>query len=300
MAFHPKKKANVFFCIITGFLISSFLLIPDLLRPCQADAYSQTAYFKSLQTRLIQDGFSQAKIQKLYKSPKINFDTKGISLYFVHRESKLNYDQFLERDQIQKAKNYIAANRNAFISTEKAYGVERYVITAIILVETRLGTYVGKRPVLNTLSTMAALEDANNRKLLWQEVSSTTHLSKSEFEAKAKRKSGWAYQELKAFLKHCSKENYNPHTINGSYAGAMGICQFMPSNILTLARDGNGDGRINLFDHADAIRSIASYLNNSGWYSGISSKKAFDVVYTYNHSKYYVRTILKIAQLLRG
>ena len=296
MEYSRKKQVNIFLCI-TGIL---FFLTSIFIISGQAYAYSQNQYFNLLQNRLIQDGFNPAKIKKLYKSPGVTFDTKGVSLYFVHKESKLNYDQFLEKDQIQKAKNYIAANQKAFISTEKAYGVERYVITAIILVETRLGTYVGKRSILNTLSTMAALADANNRKILWKKIAGSTRLSKTEFKAKAQRKSSWAYQELKAFLKHCIKENINPLTINGSYAGAMGICQFMPTNILTLARDGNGDGRIDLFNNADAIRSIASYLNNSGWYSGISTQKAFNVIYTYNHSKYYVRTVLKIAQLLRG
>ncbi|QTA81822.1 Lytic transglycosylase SLT domain-containing protein [Desulfonema limicola] len=295
MKLSRKKKINVFLCIVSALFFTSVFY-----RSVHAQAYAQNKYFSSLQTRLIQDGFNQAKIKNLYNSPGIDFDTNGVSLYFVHRESKLNYDQFLEPDQIQKAKNYMAGNQNAFISTEKAYGVDRYVITAIILVETRLGTYVGKRSVLNTLSTMAALSDPNNRAMLWQEVASSTRLSKSEFEAKAQQKSSWAYQELKAFLKYCIKENINPIVIKGSYAGAMGICQFMPSNILTLARDGNGDGKIDLFNHADAIRSVASYLNNSGWYSGITPQKAFKVVYTYNHSKYYVRTVLKIAELLRG
>lgn len=295
MKLSRTKKINVFLCIVSALFFTSIFY-----RSVHAQAYVQNKYFSSLQTRLIQDGFNQAKIKNLYNSPGIDFDTNGVSLYFVHRESKLNYDQFLEPDQIQKAKNYMAVNQNAFISTEKAYGVDRYVITAIILVETRLGTYVGKRSVLNTLSTMAALSDPNNRAMLWQEVASSTRLSKSEFEAKAQQKSSWAYQELKAFLKYCIKENINPITIKGSYAGAMGICQFMPSNILTLARDGNGDGKIDLFNHADAIRSVASYLNNSGWYPGITPQKAFKMVYTYNHSKYYVRTVLKIAELLRG
>lgn len=257
-------------------------------------------YFGSLQQHLIQDGFNANKIRTLYQSPKIDFDTKGVSLYFVHNEGKLNYDQFLEYDQIQKAKNYIASHMDSLVKAEKAYGVERYVITAITLVETRLGTYVGKRSVLNTLSTMSALEDPNVREILWRYVAASTRLSRSEFEEKAQRKSGWAYQELKAFLKYTQKENINPLNIEGSYAGAMGNCQFMPSNILTLARDGNGDGRIDLFNHADSIMSIASYLNNYGWYSGINGKKAFDVVYTYNHSKYYVNTVLKIVELLKG
>ena len=74
----------------------------------------------------------------------------------------------------------------------------------------------------------------------------------------------------------------------------------MPSNALTLARDGNNDGQVDLFNHADAIMSVASYLNNYGWYPGIDQKGAYDVVYQYNHSEYYVNAVLKIADLLKG
>jgi membrane-bound lytic murein transglycosylase B len=80
----------------------------------------------------------------------------------------------------------------------------------------------------------------------------------------------------------------------------MGIAQFMPSNALTLAKDGNQDGHINLFHHEDAIFSIANYLKRYGWKPGLTQEEAYDVVYHYNHSKYYVNTILKIRDKLKG
>ena len=92
----------------------------------------------------------------------------------------------------------------------------------------------------------------------------------------------------------------DPTTIKGSYAGAMGISQFMPSNIAPYAKDGNADGQVDLFVHADAISSVASYLKHYGWKPGISREQAFKVVYHYNHSKYYVNTILDIADKLKG
>jgi membrane-bound lytic murein transglycosylase B len=92
----------------------------------------------------------------------------------------------------------------------------------------------------------------------------------------------------------------DPAGINGSYAGALGIAQFMPSNIIAYAKDGNKDGRVDLHDHADAIASIASYLKHFGWKPGIDRKKAYKVVYQYNHSKYYVNIILKIADRLKS
>jgi len=261
---------------------------------------NKESYFNSLQSRLADDGFDRKAIEKLYSEKDVSFDTKGVSLYFVHNEGKLNYDQFLEDSNIRNAKAYMEAHKAEFAAAEKAFGVDGKVIAAIMLVETKLGNYVGNRLVFNTLSTMASLADQDVRNMLWARISRTTRLSREEFDEKAEKKSGWAYNELKAFLTYAGKESINPLGIVGSYAGAMGLCQFMPSNISTLAKDGNSDGRIDLFEPADAIMSIASYLSNYGWYAGIDAKSAYNVVYHYNHSSYYVNTILKIAELLTG
>lgn len=270
--------------------------------PALSDAQSSSAAvcFESLQKRLVTDGFDESGIRKLYGSGKARFDTRNVSLYFVHQESKLDYGQFLRRGPLERARLYMKNHSAELANAEKRYGVDKNVITAILLVETKLGTYVGRTSVFSILSTMAALGDRNVREMLWQKISGSTSLSRPAFEKKAERKSDWAYNELRAFLRYTYTENISPLNIYGSYAGAMGICQFMPSNILPLAKDGNGDGRIDLFSHADAIMSVANYLNHYGWRPGMDSKKAYDVVYHYNHSKYYVNTILEIAERLKG
>ena len=256
-------------------------------------------YFAHLRNQLIADGFSAVQMQELYRSPSVYFDTKGVSSYFVYREGKLNYDQFLADEQIRNVKIYLETHSSAMMQAEQKFGVSRYAIAAILLVETRLGTYVGSKSVFNILSTMAALSDPKVSNTLWQAVSAESRLSVDEYAEKARKKSGWAYQELKAFLRYTAKEGLNPLEIIGSFAGAMGYCQFMPSNIARYAKDGNGDGKIDLFTHADAIMSIASYLRHYGWRDGISREQAYKVVYNYNRSRYYVETVLKIIELLR-
>jgi membrane-bound lytic murein transglycosylase B len=59
------------------------------------------------------------------------------------------------------------------------------------------------------------------------------------------------------------------------------------------------DGRIDLFEHADAIASIANFLKKSGWYRGIDDEKAKKVIRQYNPSSYYIDTILQVAQMLK-
>jgi membrane-bound lytic murein transglycosylase B len=256
-------------------------------------------YFGTLQEKLVSEGFEREKIVQIYKSPQVFFDTKGVSLFFVHREAGLNYSQFPSTLSVVGARIYMKTYEKELLEAEEKYGVERSVITAIILVETKFGQSLGKRQVINTLSTMASLLDANVRNRFWEEISGSTTLSLDAFEKKASDKSSWAYRELKALLRYTEREEIDIIKITGSYAGALGIPQFMPSNIIRYATDGNMDGRIDLFEHADAIASIANFLKKCGWYRGIDDEKAKKVIRQYNPSSYYIDTILQVAQMLK-
>jgi membrane-bound lytic murein transglycosylase B len=265
---------------------------------CAADAPQP---FDTLQKRLIDDGFDSDRIKEIFASPAVSFEKGGVSAYFMHNESKLNYKQFTRELNVSSAQKYMQAHQAALDAAQETYGVDKEVITAIILVETKLGTYTGKKSVINTLSTLAAMAENEPREIIWDNLpDNDRRMSRQKFEKKADQKASWAYRELKAFLTYTEKEAMDPTTIKGSYAGAMGISQFMPSNIAPYGKDGNADGRIDLFVHADAIASVAGYLKHYGWKPGISREKAFKVVYHYNHSKYYVNTILDVADKLKG
>ena len=285
-----QGKGYIFFLMVVLFLAT----------PIFAQEPKPVMGFETLKQRLIQDGFNKETLENLFNNPKVFFDPKGVSLFFVHQESSLNYDQFVSKGSIKNATKYMEIHKKELLQAQEIYGVDMAVITAIILVETRLGSYLGNRTVINTLSTMAAIAEKKDREILWNAISDSRKMTREKFEKKANTKSDWAYAELKAFLKYSHRENLDPVEITGSYAGAMGISQFMPSNALTLARDGNQDGKINLFDHADAIHSIANYLKHFGWEPSISRQQAHKILYKYNHSNYYVDTLLKISDRLKG
>jgi len=289
------SNSNTLTSILAAFISISLLIAS----PSTAWSSNRALNFQTLQTQLINDEkviFSKKQIKRIYNTPGVDFDIEGISSYFRHQEGKLNYDQFLSSKSIGTARKYIWNHYADLLKAEIDFGVDMDVITAIMLVETRFGSYVGNRPVINILSTMAALENPKIRKAFWNKIPKKNRITKAEYEKKAVKKANWAYKELKAFIKYVLTEKIDPYSINGSYAGAMGLCQFMPSNIITLAKDGNKDGSINLFHHEDAIASIANYLKRYGWKPGISREEAGKVVYHYNHSKYYVNTILKVAE----
>ena len=228
---------------------------------CQAAATKESeppVYFENIVKRLIDDGFDPKKISTIFKDPAVSFTPKKVRFLFVYSESKLNYGQFSSPKSIKKARRYLEQHQPALSKAKKKYGVEKEIITAIILVETKLGKYVGSASVFNTLSTIASLADPEPRQALWTHIrKKAPKQSRDKFEKKAIRKSAWAYAELKAFITYAAREQIDPTQLPGSLAGAIGIAQFMPSSILAYAADGNQDGRINLLEHADAIASIA-------------------------------------------
>jgi membrane-bound lytic murein transglycosylase B len=256
--------------------------------------------FDSLKRRLIADGFSAEAVSQLYSRPEVFIEADGVSRFFVHSEAKLNYDQFTNPESIEKAQRYLRENIELLSDTEKTYGVDKRVITAILLVESRLGTISGNRSALNILSTLAALTDPAFQETFWRIIPSERRVTRERFNERVQKRAEWGYQELRAMLRYSEREGIDPTTITSSYAGAVGYAQFMPTSILAYAQDGDRDGRIDLLVHADAIASIANYLKRHGWQPGISREKQEKAIYAYNPSSYYVNAILKVADLLKG
>ncbi|SMC55442.1 membrane-bound lytic murein transglycosylase B [Desulfocicer vacuolatum DSM 3385] len=298
MTHNPSPTANhgrsLFSIFALAFML--FFIIPT---SAPADNIKGPKELNRLENRLLKDGFSRDYIEKTFTTPGAAFALKGVSLFFVHSESSLNYDQFISKKSIANALKYMTAHQKDLQAAQDLYGVDKTIITAIILVETRLGTYLGNRRVINTLATMAALSEKKNKEALWASLATSKRFTRKKFDKKVLKKSQWAYAELQAFLKFAQREKIDPVAVKGSYAGAMGISQFMPSNALTLGKDGNGDGKVNLFEHPDAIHSIANYLKRYGWKPTVSRQRAHKILYKYNHSNYYVDTLLKISDKLK-
>ena len=282
-------------------VVGAFLILLISLYHTPAIAQDQgKAFFNHLEKRLIADGFNPQRIKSLYQSDDVFFETKGVSLYFMHNEATLDYKKMTRRPWIREGRAYMQQQAKALKKARKEYGVNPRIITAIILVETKFGRYMGNRSIISILSTMATLRNRAPREYLWRQLPEDRRLERDQYDKKADQKADWAYDELKALLTYSNQHQIDVLSLKGSYAGAVGIAQFMPSNILAYGQDGNGDGRIDLFNDADAIVSIASYLKHFGWKPGMKRKQAYKVVYHYNHSKYYVNTILEIADLLEG
>ena len=282
---------------LSGWFAVALMVLSGLM-VAQASGAKQSV-FTPLFEQLRQDGFDKNTLSRYY-TRSVAFETNSISRFFRHSEASLNYDQFLSAASIRKARAYMQKHAYWLDKAESRFNVDKEIITAILLVETRLGTFLGRESALNILSSMAVLADPAVRAMFWETIYEDTNMASNAFQAKAEKKSAWAYTELKALLKYSQRENLsNPAAIKSSYAGAIGIPQFMPSNVITLGVDADKNGRVDLFTHPDAIFSVANYLRRYGWKPGLSEEKAYKVLYYYNHSKYYVNTLLKISKQLK-
>jgi len=276
------------------------LVMLRLLLPVQA-ANASTKTFDKLISRLVQDGFSPNYVAAIYNpQPVPLYETVAQTLRI--RESKLNYGQFLQPAAIEHARRFLQEHGDALHKTEKTYDVDKYVIVAILSVETRLGQYTGRTPTLDILSTFALMDRKHFRDIIWTRLSSKDriHWERSAFDRKLMQRAQWAYGELSALLRWAGGNAGKVKCFKGSLMGAVGMPQFLPSNLLRYGVDADSDGEVDLFQPGDAIPSVANYLIAHGWRETRSQSEKEKVIYRYNRSRPYVNAVLSIADVLRG
>jgi membrane-bound lytic murein transglycosylase B len=152
------------------------------------------------------------------------------------------HDRFLTEERIADGAQFYDDHRASLERIASARGIPPEYLIAIMGVETKYGRFVGKYRVLDALMTLA-------------------------FDYPPR--SDYFRGELEQFLLLYSEEHLDPLKVTGSYAGAMGVPQFMPSSYRMFAVDGNGDNRRDLWnDWDDILASIANYFAEHGWESG--------------------------------
>ncbi|MDY0132015.1 MAG: lytic murein transglycosylase [Desulforegulaceae bacterium] len=273
------------------FLAAFYLLPPGLM--------ADHSYFDYIKQKLINDGFDKEYIEKIYSPESIKFEFGSTTLFFTVSEYKLDYDRFLGPDFVKKGKEYINKYEETFSMVKEKYKVPPEIITAILTVETKLGGFIGNRPVLSSLSSIASLENSKIQKMVQKSIpSQKNRYSGDDFVKRAENRADFGYKELKKFIDFAKEFDHDTSEIIGSYAGAVGIPQFMPSNIPVYARDGDMDGKIDLLNHKDAIASVGNYLKMHGWPENQDEKKLIPVILRYNKSMPYAQTVLKLSQLI--
>jgi membrane-bound lytic murein transglycosylase B len=166
---------------------------------------------------------------------------------FVWKNWRVYRSRFIDPVRIQAGVKFWRENAAALDKAEAEFGVPAEIIVGIIGVETIYGRDMGNFRVMDALATLAF-----------------------DFPKTEKRdRTTFFRDELEQFLSLKNRTGIDPMEMRGSYAGAMGLGQFMPSSWVKYAIDFDGDGRIDLFGSpSDAIGSVANYFKSFGWKTG--------------------------------
>ncbi len=242
---HPRKKhrsawVNKF---RMGEIKKAALLLPLILFPTWAPALSLEEY--PLAETFLADisgkhGFPREQLKQILLDAKIKESIlKAISRPAEAKPWHEYRNIFLTEKRIRHGVDFWRQHQALLDKAEQSYGVPPHIITAILGVETFYGTRTGSFRVLDALSTLAFAYP---------------------------RRAVFFGKELEHFLLLSREENLDPRQPQGSYAGAMGWPQFMPSSYRQYAADFDGDGKRDIWSNpGDVIASVANYFVSHGW-----------------------------------
>ncbi len=224
-----------------------FILSSTLAQAGELDQHAIDAFVAEM---VAQDDFSALELNAVFKHAKrserilqaMSRPAEKAKPWHEYRK------HFLTQERIKAGIEFWNVNAATLIEATEIYGVPAEIIVAIIGVETAYGQITGRNRVIDALATLAFHYPNKNEKRM------------SYFRA-----------QLRHLFLMSREQNLDPLSLSGSYAGAMGIPQFMPESYRKFAVDFNNDGARNIWqDRIDAIGSVANYLKSHGWDRGKS------------------------------
>lgn len=238
------KTANIYLLFVFNLLLSTCALTPTEIHDSslikQHAEVSELKIHKFIQEMVTHHKFDAEQLHNTFNKIKICPSIISTMSKPVEKKPWYSYRPiFINKKRIQGGVNFWKANAEPLLRAKEIYGIPPEYITAIIGVETQYGTNMGKYRVIDALSTLAF---------------------------NYPKRSSYFLKELENFLLLSRSMSINPLLPIGSYAGAMGYGQFMPSSIIKYAIDFDGDGLTDLWHSApDAIGSVANYFSKNGW-----------------------------------
>jgi membrane-bound lytic murein transglycosylase B len=202
-----------------------------------------SAWLESFKAEARTKGISDRTLEHAFRGVRLN--TRVIELNENQPEfSRAIWDYMdgaVSSDRVARGRSLLRQYRKMLGRAERKYGVPDSIVAAIWGLESNFGTNLGGFRVVEALATLS-------------------------FEG---RRTAFGREQLIAALKILEEGDITPERMIGSWAGAMGQTQFIPTVFLQYAEDGNGDGRRNLWDtKADVFASTANYLKEKGWQTG--------------------------------
>ena len=215
-------------------------------------------WIEGFRSKALRNGISASTFDASFKG--VHYNTSVIQKDRNQSEFTKQIWEYLDSavsdTRVSNGKQALGRNRDLLDQIEAKYGVEKEVVAAIWGLESAYGTFRGSLPLIESLATLA-------------------------FDG---RRRGFFEEQLIAALKIIQQGNVSPRNMTGSWAGAMGHTQFIPTSYLAYAVDFTGDGKRDIWSDnpADALASTAAYLARFGWRKGqpwgveVSLPKGFD------------------------
>ena len=243
------------------------------------------------------DRFNSFYLTQVFEDQRLNKLDVIAERNVNNQETHRDYQDFHSPYSLFLAQRFEKKWRKTLVQASKKFEVDPEAVVAILLVETGFGNVLGRYPVIGVFSSiLVERETAKDRYPIDLSLSESEQYYLNKLDRKAK----WAKEELAALLELSQKNQKSPYHYKGSYAGAFGLPQFLPSSYLKWGYDSDKSGSVNLFRFPDSIYSTANYLKSHGWVKGLENQANHEAVYHYNRSQPYVETVLKIAQKLRN
>jgi membrane-bound lytic murein transglycosylase B len=236
--------------------------------------------YSNVVKRLRRSGVPAAYTWQVFSNDGIKIEP-NISERFSKPAEKMEYTDyrriFVNSKRINGGVKFYNEHSQLLNEVATKYGVDPFLILSFVGVETQYGLYASSYPVFNSLHTIIHT---------------------------IPRKAKWAEDEMVAWFMICRVDGLGPLDVKGSYAGAFGYGQFMPTSFKSYAVDMDGDGMREPFEWADVFASIANYLLKRGNYQIGSTDFSenslnWQAVYKYNPSRNYVMVILELRSELK-
>jgi membrane-bound lytic murein transglycosylase B len=251
-----------------------------------------------VERRLVKEKFKAAfikEMKRLYEKDRFGETLRLNVMLFLKR---VNYHGVQVSDEAaEKVQAFINAHAKTFKKAEKEHGVPANVIASLLWIESRHGVNLGDFHVPSVYLHLAQAMRPDVQKYYETQVyrftdEKLTKKDRIEFKKRSKQKVAFAIGELKSLQKVFLKKWSLGKEFRGSYAGAFGMAQFIPSSYVRWARALKDGTQPDLEKPDDAIVSVAYYLADHGWGKKL---KPLDALMTYNNSQDYAQAILDLA-----
>ncbi len=222
--------------LIKFFLFYLFIFINIAYADTNKDFDAWKANFKkvALKNNISESTFDNVMSNVKFLSNVIKYDRYQPEFY---EDTKTYISKRVSSKKVSKGKEFYISNKDLINSVEKKYNIEKELLLSLMGIETNFGTYVGKMDILSSLATLS-------------------------FD---KRRSEFFTKELLILLKLIEAKKIDYKTLYGSWAGAFGFFQFMPSTMQNYAIDFDKNNYIDLKSNKDSYASAANYLSQIGW-----------------------------------